>query len=101
MLRYVEAKDSQGEGGSVTRPRTLFVPGGICVIAESEDEIYAIFIARDDGEDSPRQPAPELSSCPKCGGEIHHAHYMPDETSAGCETYVSYCEDCDWQGEPS
>ena len=39
--------------------------------------------------------------CPKCGGEIHHAHYLPGETSAGCETFVDQCLECDWQGEPS
>lgn len=42
----------------------------------------------------------KVGVCPKCGGETRVAHYEPDQTSAGCETYVEMCLDCDWQGEP-
>ena len=37
--------------------------------------------------------------CPKCGSETAVMHFGP-ECSAGCETFVRHCMECDWQGEP-
>ena len=37
--------------------------------------------------------------CPECGGETFTAKYGP-ECSAGCDTSVETCLECDWQGEP-
>jgi hypothetical protein len=36
--------------------------------------------------------------CPKCGGETGVQHYGPEHYTG--ETYVQYCIECNWRGEP-
>jgi uncharacterized protein (DUF983 family) len=39
--------------------------------------------------------------CPKCGSEeVYTQFFSPEQTSAGCDTYVKRCLDCDWEGDP-
>lgn len=37
-------------------------------------------------------------TCPECGEEIEFHNYDP--TAAFPETYIPYCESCEWEGDP-
>ncbi len=46
---------------------------------------------------TPTKPKPV---CPECGGETATQRWLAHECSAGCDTALTYCLECDWQGDP-
>lgn len=38
--------------------------------------------------------------CPSCGGETAVQRWLAHECSAGCDTSVRYCVECDWKASP-
>lgn len=44
--------------------------------------------------------AQETRVCPECSGETVTEHFKAADCNAGCDTSVTACLDCDWQGQP-
>lgn len=41
----------------------------------------------------------EIEVCPACGGELGTQFFKAEECVHG-DTYVEYCIECDWRGDP-